>query len=260
MFYREKKKLGVIIPLIISFICILSLIGYYYFENNKVYTPTVQKIIKENNSNTKNKKDSNNNVPTETVEVYQNNLPAYRQQYNNKYIMGKLSMPGVKLESIITRANNNQYYLNHNLYNTYDELGNPFFDYRNTNLANARQINIYGHNTQNSNYYKQLPFTNLEAYNDYNVFKNNKDVTLEIDEKRINYKVVAVKIVTSDNNEHTKLIFYSDQDFINHINKMLSNSVYKENISVTAADKYLVLQACHYNPRNSYLLVIAKQN
>ena len=57
-----------------------------------------------------------------------------------------------------------------------------------------------------------------------------------------------------------KLIFYSDEDFLTHTNKMLSNSLYiRDNMNITAQDKLIVIQICHFDPVGSYLLVIGKK-
>ena len=83
---------------------------------------------------------------------------------------------------------------------------------------------------------------------------------LSIDEKQVEYEVIAVKIITdSSNNEHMKLIFYSDEDFVNHAAKMINGSLYTSNATVTKDDRLLVLQVCYYDPPGSYLIVICKE-
>ena len=255
----KKNKNKIIKYLIIVFIIILiGLLGYYFYDkyNNTKMIPEVEKLVKEKKKN--NYQDKNDNK--KDIKNYVNNLPSYRQQYNNQFIMGRLEIPNLNIDSLVTRASNNEYYLNYNLYNQYDGLGAPFFDYRNTDLANAKQINIYGHNTRNEKYYSQLPFINLEAYTDENIFKNYKDIYLSIDEKQIHYQTVAIKIINDNQNEHMKVIFYSDEDYLNHINKLLQDTLYKEdNLEIGVNDKIIVLQVCHYNPPDTYLLVIGKE-
>ena len=56
-----------------------------------------------------------------------------------------------------------------------------------------------------------------------------------------------------------KLIFYSDEDFVNHAAKMINGSLYTSNATVTKDDKLLVLQVCYYNPPGSYLIIICKE-
>lgn len=228
---------------------------YDYFLGSKTI-PSVEKLIQEKRDIKFSDKDENQ----PNIINYVNELPNFRSQYGNANIMGRLEIPNMNINTLVTRTTNNEYYLNYNLYNQYDALGVPFFDYRNTSLSTDRQINIYGHNTTNSKYLDQLPFINLEAYVDENIFNNYKDVYLSIDEKQIHYEIVAVKIITNADYEHMKVIFYSDEDFLKHVAKLLDNTLYKDsNIMISAEDHLLVLQVCHYNPPHTYLLVICQE-
>lgn len=245
-----KKVLIVVIPIL------LCLGGYYVYDHfiKPQGIPSVNKLIddkKKNGYQKENPKDVSN---------YVNHLPEYRAQYGNDDIMGKLEVPGLNIDTLITRSGDNKFYLDYSLGKQWDGLGVPFFDYRNQSLNTDRQVNIYGHNTQRTEFYDQLPFTNLEAYMDENMFKTYNDVYLSIDERQIHFEVVATKIITDGNNEHMKLIFSNDADYLQHVNKLLSNTTYKsENAYFTASDKMLLLQVCHYNPMGSYLLVICKE-
>ena len=256
---KNKVKLLIVFTLLVIF---GITINHFYLSNDAkkgTISPKVKEIIEKNKES--NNEDDNNQLeePEEEKEVYINQLPNYRNQYNNQSIYGRLIIPQLKMDSLITISDNNSYYIDHDIYNNYNKLGNPFFDHRNVSLSTDRQINIYGHNTQNEKYYDALPFTNLEAYTDENVFKTVKDIYLEIDERKLIFQVIAIKIITNNDNEHMKLVFYSDEDFLNHSKKLLDNTLFKENTEITASDRLLVLQACHYNPMGSYLLVIAKE-
>ena len=253
---KNTKKIILIIGIIIIGLLVGFVFYHRYSSNQKKVTPGVEKLIKEKKDNNYQDKDENQIQ----IENYVNELPEIRSQYNNPNIMGKLEIPNLNINSLVTRYNNNEYYLNNNIYNQWDGIGIPFFDYRNTELKNNRQINIYGHNTTNPEIMDQLPFTNLEAYTDENIFNNYKDVYLSIDEEQMKYRVVATKVIDGSDNEHMKLIFYSDEDFLQHVSKLLQRTTYKESmLEVTANDKLLVLQVCHYNPPNTYLLIICKK-
>ena len=57
-----------------------------------------------------------------------------------------------------------------------------------------------------------------------------------------------------------KLIYKDDNDYLEHVNKLLANSLYRDTTeTITKNDRLLVLQICHYNPMGSYLLTIAKE-
>ena len=246
--YKLKRLL--VYVLFISLSVFLTVGGYYAISslfNKNTVTPNIE--------------DSPHDTPTvEPLEEYVNILPTYRAQYNNQNIMGRIEIPGMNIDSAVARSVNNKYYLDYNLYNQYDQIGAPFFDYRNTDLVNNRQINVYGHNTQNTAIYDKLPFVSLESYTDRKTFDTYKDIYLSLDYRKVHYEIIAIKILTDGNNEHMKLIFYSDEDFLTHTNKMLSNSLYiRDNMNITAQDKLIVIQICHFDPVGSYLLVIGKK-
>jgi len=254
---RKKTTYRICLLLVIfsSLAILKEYFDYQKVQNTKI--PSVEKIIKEKKDiDYKDSKEEKQEQPI----PYINELPNYRQQYNNEMIMGKLEIPNLNISSLVTRTQNNSFYLNNNLYNQYDGLGVPFFDYRNISLITDKQINIYGHNTRNEKFFDRLPFINLEAYTNKNIFKHYKDIYLSIDETRLHYKVVAVKIIDGTNNEHMKLNFRSDENYIQHIRKLLQNTLYKEsNLEITSEDRIIVLQVCHYNPPNTYLLIIGKE-
>lgn len=253
---KKKKKSNLKFILLIIFVPLITFFGtIFIYEKFFDHTiPSVEKLKDEKKKDNYSDKDDKKDVSN-----YVNELPNLRVQYGNNDIYGRLELSQLNINTLVMRSVNNSYYLDRNIYKQVDGLGVPFFDYRNQDLANNRQINIYGHNTQNVNFLSQLPFVNLTAYTDKNIFDNYKTVYLSIDEKQIEYEVIAVKIITDGNNEHMKLIFYSDDDFVNHAAKMINGSLYTNNATVTKDDKLLVLQVCHYDPPGSYLIVICKE-
>ncbi len=256
---KIKKKNNLLIGLLVAVVIFALIIGGFnlynwYFQDYSI--PSVDKLIEEKKEINYSDKDDHE-LDTSN---YINKLPEYRSKYNNQNIMGRLEIPGLNIDTLVTQAGDNKFYLDYDLYNRYDGFGVPFFDYRNSNLGSDRQINIYGHNTEYKQYYYRLPLTNLEAYMNKDMFDNYKNIYLSIDEKQVEYETVAVKIVTAADPEHMKIAFYGDQDFISHSYKLFNNIVYKnKDLTITTDDRLLVLQICHYNPKNSYLLVIGKE-
>ena len=253
--YSKKRKIKQIINYILIFliplVTIISIVISYNYYLNKEKELQI-KTIKKNEKTAKTKQKE------KYVEPYVNELPGARQTYNNQNIMGRIEIPNMNINNYVTRTTDNSYYLNYNLYNVYDQIGAPFFDYRNTNLNTDKQINIYGHNTQNDKILDKLPFTNLEQYTNQDVFNTNRDIYLYIDERKVHYEIIAIKIITTDI-EHMKVQFTDNKDFLEHTKKLLSNSLYTRDTNITKKDRLLVLQICHYNPMGSYLLVIAKE-
>ena len=255
---RSRKKVlikRIIGYLLLFFIPILLTATIIYFYDNLLSKSNIEEKSKQKKEKAKEETEE----PVESVEPYNNELPEVRTNYNNQNIMARIEIPNMNINNYVTRTTDNSYYLNYSLYNTYDQIGAPFFDYRNTNLNSDKQLNIYAHNTQNEAIYDRLPFINLEKYTDEATFNSNKDIYLYIDERKVHYKVIAIKIITTDI-EHMKVSFDSDSDFVNHADKLLANSLYRDTSEkITKKDRLLVLQICHYDPMDSYLLVIAKE-
>ena len=257
--HRKRRRQNLFNYILLILICAVLSVGIYYIYYNYIrkdkMAPQVEELVKEK----KKKKYSDAKENPVDVSNYVNELPNFRNQYGNNDIMARLEIPNMNIDTLVTRSVNNSYYLNYNLYHQWDALGVPFFDYRNTDLAHNQQINIYGHNTRNERFLSALPFTNLDAYVDKNIFNNYRDVYLSIDERKVHYKAIAVKIISTDN-EHMKVGFKNDVDFLKHISKLMSNTLYKsDDSSITKNDRILVLQVCHYDPPDTYLLLICKE-
>ena len=257
---NKRNQFNLFKILVISITLFAILLGGYSLYNwylDKQYEVPIVKELKQKKQEIgySDKDDYDPNL-----ENYVNNLPDIRKQFNNNNIVARLEIPGVEIDTYVARTTNNEFYLNHNAYNAYDELGYPFADYRNKDLKNSKQINIYGHNSQVESLHEKLEMINLRAYLDKNFFDNYKYMYLSLDEGKYKYRIETVKIVTAADPEHMKVIFYGDQDFINHTRKLYQNTIFiRDDAIITKDDKLLVLQICNFNPQNSYLLVIGKQ-
>lgn len=258
---KKKKKSNSSFKSFIVALLIFTLFLGGYFIYDSFFKPEYEVPIV---SELKDKKEeinySDKDDYTYNESTYVNKLPEARLQYNNQNIVARLEIPGLDIDTYVTRTTNNDYYLNHSIYNTYDEVGYPFADYRNRDLKNERQINIYGHNSQDKNLAPRLELINIRAYLDKNFFDNYKYMYLSLDEGYYQYRVEAVKVVTASDPEHMKVIFYGNDDYVKHAQKLYQNTIHRrDDTTITVNDKLLVLQICNYNPKNSYLLVIGKQ-
>ena len=252
---RKKKKL--LCRIIIIFLsALIGIVCYTVYDMHKRPTkiPSVDELINE-----KKKKDyEKEEEPQE--EVYVNELPNARAYFGNNDVVGRIQVPNLNIDGWVVRTDNNEYYLNYNISKYYDLLGATFFDYRNTSLATDKQINIYGHNTNNPEIAERLPLINLEAFIDKGIFDNYKDIYLSIDEKKMHYEIVAVKIINGADNEHMKIRFSDTNDFLAHSSRLLQNTLYKrDNVEIDGDSRLIVLQICHYNPPETYLIVIGKE-
>ena len=255
----KKRTKELLVSILVFFIFLFIFYGaaYYLINSSNVNIHT-----KNNKTPVKVKDNINNNdgkkEETPYVEPYVNPIPTFRNNYGNPNIMGIIQIPGLINEALVARATDNEFYLDKNLWNQHDGIGAPFFDYRNTDLDHARQINIYGHNSQNPNILDRLPLAKMINYLDLNIFNTYKDFYLYTDTKKIHYEIIGVKVIQKSNNYHMTINFFDDQDFIDHTNNLLNGSINKRDVTITKNDRILVLQTCNYNPPDTLVLIICK--
>jgi sortase B len=229
---RNKKVIKTLYSLLVIVFIALSAYSLYRYINQE----------KEN-------KNIKNNIKEE-VSLIQETLPLeyYKKYYLNEDIVGSLKIDGTNIDTLLVKATDNNYYLNHNLKKEYDEIGSIFVDYR-VDL-DSKQINIYGHN---SNVYDVM-FKELEKYLSKDFYENHKYITIWNGNKTIVYEIFSVQVITN-NYEYMNV---DSTDWDKHIEE-LNKSLYKTNITATTKDDILVIQTCNYNPINSFLIINSKK-
>lgn len=200
--------------------------------------------------NQENKKNEIKDTIKEEVSLVedQNELAYYKEHYLNDDIIGSLKIEGTNINTLLVKANDNEYYLNHSLNKQYDEIGSIFVDYR-VNL-DSKQINIYGHN---SNVY-DVPFKELEKFLNKDFYENHKYITIWDGIKANTYEIFSVQIITN-NYEYMNV---NSNNWSKHI-KELNKSIYDTKLQATINDDILVIQTCNYNPINSFLIINSKK-
>lgn len=260
----NKNVKEFLITLLILTTCLFSFYGVSYLintnsNNEEDENKKIIDILKKDKEKEKEKtKEKEKEEEKPYVEPYVNTIPTFRNNYGNPNIMGIIQVPGIINEALVARAGDNEFYLDRNLWNVYDGIGAPFFDYRNTDLDNAKQINIYGHNSQNANILDRLPLAKMINYLDLNIFNTYKDLYLYTDTQKVHYEIIGVKIIQKSNNYHMTIRFFDDKDFIDHTNSLLNGSVNRRDVTITKNDRILVLQTCNYNPPDTLVLIICK--
>lgn len=239
------KRKKILYSLII--ILIIILLGGTFFIKNSFH----------NNIEEEKKTDVTNNKYEENTNegIYENRLPGLRELYQNNDIIAELEVPAINLVEPIVKGTDNKYYLNHDIQGQTTIKGAAFMDYRISDVDNAKQINIYGHNSDKD--LDKFPFSKLEKYRQEDFFKNNPDVFLKTDNKIHKYKIFTVSIVSKDSDEHM-LVLAQDEKFLNHVEAMRSNVLFDTGEVIKKEDNIIVLQTCLLHP-DQLLLIIAKE-
>ena len=164
------------------------------------------KIITDNNHTSF--KDNSND--------YNVNIKMLKLEKNNNEVYGVLRVDEVELYSILTKTNDNNYYLNHDIKGKKKESGNPFIDYRNQSI-NDKEIVIYG-NTSNNEFNKLSKLFNRDTFN------KNVKIELFLESGKATYQLNMVKITDIDYKNQEMITdnietitTYEDSDKINEI-------------------------------------------
>ena len=232
-----KKK---ILLIVLDFIIIFSFIGIIVeYKNINDY----KKYVKEQEISLKLMQEE-----LELIRQNHNKLEEYREHYNNNDIVGSIKIDGTKIDSLLVKGKDNDYYLNHGVNGKYDEKGTIYVDYRTP--LNSKQINIYGHNS----WYYDIPFRDLEKYFEKDFYNEHKYINLWTGISDVTYEIFSVQIVTNDY-EH---MIVEPKDFKLHIDK-LSKSLYDTGVEVNEKDDILILQTCNFHPKDTYIVISAKK-
>lgn len=176
----------------------------------------------------------------------------YKKQYNNNDIIGTINIKGTKVNYLFVQSDDNEYYLDHSIDKEYIKTGSIFLDYR-VNVNNSKQLNIYANNSSKTN----SPFKTLLNYQNNDFTTNNNYITLETSDGIYNYKIYAVK--NTKTNEHMKVVFEDDNDYIEHIRIMRENTLYDNGDIIESNNQILILQTSLLDSYENYLLIFAKR-
>jgi len=178
-------------------------------------------------------------------EIYFNRLET---KYNNQDIIGVIEVENTNISEVIVKGEDNEYYLTHDLKNNYDIYGTVFMDYRND--LNDKKKLFFGHNIELG----EAPFKQLEKYLEKDFFYDNNDIYLITKKGKKIYEVFSVMIVDESSN-HMSLVYDNWNEYLHYLQ---NNSIYYKEVELNN-DNIIILQTCNFKPRNTYILVIAKE-
>lgn len=162
------KKLIVIIPVILL-ISLSVYIGITYFNIRKYDEYYI-----------------NNTIPV-MKEEYIEQITSLKEKYNNKDVVGTISIDNTDFNTVVMQGNDNSYYLNHLPDKTYNINGSIFLDYR-VDIDESEKLLIFGHSSPS--YF--LPIMIIENYKDEDYYKEHKYVYLSSIKEVKKYEIFSV--------------------------------------------------------------------
>ena len=225
----KKRNFNVLMILIIIIIIGCIIILFNKREKN-IYIKLNNEIQEEIKISAASRAENNN----------KEQLDKYRNEYNNDEIIGQISIENSNFNMLFAKGNDNDYYLKHSINKEPNNLGAIFLDYRN-DIDNSKKINIYGHNNGNNG----ISFNYLMNYEDKEFYDNHKRIIISSDQKDYIFEIFSIQIVDGSSNYiHMQVDFNNKDEWENYINKVLANSLYKDDIDMSNTKKLLTLQTC----------------
>lgn len=233
------KKLIVIIPVILL-ISLSVYIGIIYFNIGKYDEYYI-----------------NNTIPV-MKEEYIEQITSLKEKYNNKDVVGTISIDNTEFNTVVMQGNDNSYYLNHLPDKTYNINGSIFLDYR-VDIDESNKLLIFGHSSPS--YF--LPIMIIENYKDEDYYKEHKYIYLSSIKEVKKYEIFSVFVETLDWS-YMNLNYASKDEYLKHLQNLKSKSFYDTGVEVNKNDKILIMQTCSNMKEYSkyskkYMLVIAKE-
>lgn len=233
------KKLIVIIPVILL-ISLSVYIGIIYFNIGKYDEYYI-----------------NNTIPV-MKEEYIEQITSLKEKYNNKDVVGTISIDNTDFNTVVMQGNDNSYYLNHLPDKTYNINGSIFLDYR-VDIDESNKLLIFGHSSPS--YF--LPIMIIENYKDEDYYKEHKYIYLSSIKEVKKYEIFSVFVETLDWS-YMNLNYASKDEYLKHLQNLKRKSFYDTGVEVNNNDKILIMQTCSNMKEYSkyskkYMLVIAKE-
>ncbi len=237
----NKKKKVIILMLCFCFV-VFALIYLIFDSRNSDYLY----VNIERNDNVNN--------PTYYKEI----INAAREEYNNDDVVGILEINNTEYAVPIMQSSDNEYYLTHTPDGKENFMGSIYLDYR-VDIDSSKKLLIYGHNSSNID----MPFKILEEFYDKDYYDNHKYVEITTSNTKKKYEIFSVYVETSDFS-YMNINFESDDEYLSHIEKFKSKSMYDTGVELSEDDEILILQTCSEHPdyrnyQKKYLLIILRR-
>ena len=238
-----KKKYNKIYLIIMINLCIIGVLYstykiIYWKDSNNENNKIIEDINKDIEVNTNEEDNSKYNINFDNLKKKNSDTVAY------------LKVNNTKIDYVVVKGKNNEYYLTHNFNKKANAGGWVFADYNNRFDGSDKNIVIYGHNMKNGSMFGTLyKVLNKKWYRN----KDNHKIVFVTEEGEYTYQVFSVySIKAEDYYINTK--FKDDNEFKTFVKKLKKRSKYDFKVSVDENDKILTLSTCNTGGRNRTVL------
>ncbi len=223
---------------------IICFIGLIYGTYNFLYWYI------SNKENSKIENDLKNVINEETITDEENNIDFEYLKEMNPDVVAYLKVNNTKINYVVVKANDNDYYLSHNFNKEPNVAGWVFADYNNKYDGNDKNLVIYGHNMRNGSMFGTLKNVLKKSW--YENEDNHK--ILLIDENGTHtYQVFSTYLIEAED-YYINTDFKNDDEYNSFITKIASRSNYNYNVDLKDTNTVLTLSTCSSGGRKRVVL------
>ena len=178
----------------------------------------------------------------------------------NQRLIGWVKIDDTNIDYPVMQADDNDYYLTHNLNQEYDKNGSIFLDkdceieYPSTNLI------LYGHHMRSGKM-----FGELSKYEDKPYWEKHPYIEFDTLYDEGTWQIMYVFRSRVYSQEEIVFKYYqfidanSEQEFDSNMQEMATLSLYDTGVTASYGDRLLTLSTCDYEETNGRFVVVAKK-
>ena len=168
----------------------------------------------------------------------------------NADIVAWLYVPGTKIDMPIVQADDNKYYLTHDVDREYNSMGWAFADAKNTFPDLSTNTIMYGHT-----YKRTAIFSNLKNVLDKKWLndKSKHVITFDTAKERLTFKVFSV-YTTNVTNDYLKINFENAPKYKRYLDREKERSIKDFKVNVASTDKIITLSTCYVSDSERLIL------
>lgn len=244
---KQKKKIERTIIKILMIVFVLAIM-FSVFNIIKWYTS-----LKSNNEIKK--------IMEEVIDIEKIKEDDYKIDFEylkstNSDIVAYIEIDNTKVDYVVVKGKDNEYYLNHNINKEYNVAGWIFMDYKNKLDGNDKNIVIYGHNMADDSMFGSLTGVLKKEWYE-NV--DNHTILLITENEKATYQIFSIySIVPEDYYINTE--FNDEKEYVNFLNKIKSRSIYNYDIELNTTDQILTLSTCNLSGDKRIVIHAKKMN
>ncbi len=161
----------------------------------------------------------------------------------NKDTTAWITVKNTNVDYPVLQAEDNDYYLNHNIEHDYDFNGWVFMDFRNNKFMEDDNTILYGH----TNYDSSVMFGSLKNISSEEWRSNPDNLIIEVDTvyDSLEYEIFAYYNIPVTH-DYITTNFSNDIDKLEFFKELQSRSEYTFDVELTSSDTILTLSTCSY--------------